>query len=140
MYQGLASTKDSVFKQLIEAKNSHDLEKMLALRTDDVIVEDVPFGMVRKGKDGVKQGFTCFYTTQFQILRWSQNLGLLTTSRLLWKRFLLERKLKCHGLPATGKGFSVRVCSIGEFENGKVRGRRDYWDSATLTKQLVGEQ
>jgi ketosteroid isomerase-like protein len=42
-------------------------------------------------------------------------------------------------ITATGKGFSVRACSFGEFENGKIKGRRDYWDSASLTKQLVGD-
>jgi hypothetical protein len=25
-------------------------------------------------------------------------------------------------------------------ENGKIKGRRDYWDSASLTQQLEGEQ
>ncbi|MDQ4012298.1 MAG: ester cyclase [Thermoproteota archaeon] len=43
------------------------------------------------------------------------------------------------GLPATGKRFSVIGCSFGEFENGKLKGRRDYWDSESLTKQLVGD-
>jgi SnoaL-like domain len=46
---------------LIEAENSHDLEKMLALMTDDVIIEDVSFGKVRKRKDGVNQDFTSLY-------------------------------------------------------------------------------
>jgi predicted ester cyclase len=46
------------------------------------------------------------------------------------------------GLPTTGRRFSVRGRSFGEFENGKKKARRDgdYWDSASLTKQLVGEQ
>jgi steroid delta-isomerase-like uncharacterized protein len=45
------------------------------------------------------------------------------------------------GLPASRKCFSVRGCSYGEFENGKIKERRDYWDSASLTKQLLmGEQ
>jgi ketosteroid isomerase-like protein len=61
MDQEMAITNDSVLKQLIEAENSHDLEKMLALMTDDVIVEDVSFGMVRKGKDGVNQDFISLY-------------------------------------------------------------------------------
>jgi ketosteroid isomerase-like protein len=61
MDQEMAITNDSVLKQLIEAENSHDLEKMLALTTDDVIVEDVSFGMIRKGKDCVNQGFASLY-------------------------------------------------------------------------------
>ena len=40
------------------------------------------------------------------------------------------------GLPATGKRFSIRMCSFGEFENDKIKGRRDYWDLVTLRKQL----
>ena len=32
------------------------------------------------------------------------------------------------GLPATGKRFSIRGCCFGEIENGKIKGRRDYWD------------
>jgi predicted ester cyclase len=40
------------------------------------------------------------------------------------------------GLPATGRRFSVRACIYGEFENGKIKGRRDYWDLANLAKQL----
>ena len=57
----MASDNDSILKQLIEAENSHDIEKMLALMADDVVIEDVPFGMIMKGKDGVKQGFTGFF-------------------------------------------------------------------------------
>jgi steroid delta-isomerase-like uncharacterized protein len=58
----MASNNDNLLEQLIEAENSHDIEKMLTLMTDDVVIEDVPFGMVMKGKDGVKQGFTGFFT------------------------------------------------------------------------------
>jgi ketosteroid isomerase-like protein len=42
-------------------------------------------------------------------------------------------------LPARGKSFSNRVCSFGEFENGKMKARRDYWDSASMVKQIVRE-
>jgi steroid delta-isomerase-like uncharacterized protein len=125
---------------MIEAENSHDLEKMLALMTDDVIVEDVPFGMIRKEKDGVKQGFAALYNAipDFKIepKSWITNYKSFAVEAI----FTGTQTGDLHGLPATGKGFSVKVCSIGEFENGKVKGRRDYWDSASLTKQLVGEQ
>jgi steroid delta-isomerase-like uncharacterized protein len=57
----MASNNDNLLEQLIEAENSHDLERMLALMTDDVVIEDVPFGMVMRGKDGVKQGFSSFF-------------------------------------------------------------------------------
>jgi hypothetical protein len=39
---------------------------------------------------------------------------------------------------------SVGTCgtygvAFGEFEGGKLKGRRDYWDYAALAKQLAGE-
>jgi hypothetical protein len=43
-------------------------------------------------------------------------------------------------IPASAKHFSIKGCSFGEFENGKLKGRRDSWDFASLAKQLVGEQ
>jgi predicted ester cyclase len=44
------------------------------------------------------------------------------------------------GIPASEKHFSITGYSFGEFEDGKLKGRRDYWDFATLAKQLAGEQ
>jgi ketosteroid isomerase-like protein len=65
----MASDNDKLLEQLIEAENSHDLERMLTLMTDDVVIEDVPFGMVMQGKDGVKQGFSVVSLLQLQISR-----------------------------------------------------------------------
>ena len=49
--------------------------------------------------------------------------------------FAMEMALKTKedfsGLPATGKCFSIKTCSFGEFENGKIKGRRDYWNFVT---------
>jgi steroid delta-isomerase-like uncharacterized protein len=41
------------------------------------------------------------------------------------------------GIPATGKRFSsVRGSTILELEAGKIRRESDYWDAATLMKQV----
>jgi steroid delta-isomerase-like uncharacterized protein len=136
----MTSNNDSILKQLIEAENSHDIERMLAFMGDQVVVEDVPFGMVRKGKDGVKEGFAALYNAipDFKVepKSWISNDKWFAVEAI----FTGTQTGDLHGLPATGKGFSLRVCSFGEFENGKIKGRRDYWDSASVTKQLVGEQ
>ncbi len=112
---------------------------MLALLTDDVVIEDVPFGMVMKGKDGVKQSYAGFIAAapDFKIepKSWVTNDRSFAVELM----FTGTQKGDFPGLPATGKRFSVRGCSFGEFENGKIKGRRDYWDSASLAKQLTGE-
>ena len=66
------NNNDNLLKQLVEAENSHNVEKLVALVTDDVVIEDVPFvpfGMVMKGKDGVRQGYAGFIeaTPDFKI-------------------------------------------------------------------------
>ena len=137
----MASNNDNLLEQLSEAENSHDLERMLALMTDDVVIEDVPFGMVMRGKGGVKQGFSGFFAAasdfKVELKSWVTN----DKSFALEVIFTGTQKGDLPGLPASGKRFSVRGCSYGEFENGKIKGRRDYWDSVRLRKRLlVGEQ
>jgi steroid delta-isomerase-like uncharacterized protein len=133
----MTSNNDNLLKQLIEAENSHDIEKLLTLLTDDIVFEDVT--LVTEGKDAFKQGYTAFITAvpDFKIepKSWVTN----DKSFALEMVFTGTQKGDLPGLPATGKSFSIRGCSFGEFENGKIKGRRDYWDSASLAKQLVGE-
>jgi steroid delta-isomerase-like uncharacterized protein len=131
---------NNLLEQLIEAENSHDLERMLALMTDDVVIEDVPFGMIMRGKDGVKQGFSGFFAAAADFKVEPKSWVTNDRSFALEVIFTGTQKGDLPGLPATGKRFYVRGCSYGEFENGKIKGRRDYWDFTTLTKQLVGEQ
>ncbi len=136
----MASNNDNLLEQLIKAENSHNIEKMLSLMADDVGIEDVPFGMVMKGKDGVKQGFTGFFSAASDFKVESKSWVSNDRSFALEVIFTGTQTGDLPGLPATGKRFSVRGCSYGEFENGKVKGRRDYWDSASLAKQLAGDQ
>ena len=123
----------------IEAENSRDVEKVLTLLTDDIVIEDVTFGVVMKGKDGIKQTYPILFTAapDFKL----EPKAWVTDD----KSFAMEivysgtQKGDFPGLPATGKRFSVRTCSFGEFENGKIKGRRDYWDLVTLREQLLGK-
>src|SRR5918999_5016459 len=136
----MASSNDNLLKQLIEAENSHDIEKMLTLTTDDVVIEDVPFGMVMKGKDGVKRGFAGFFTAARDFKVEPKSWVTNDRSFALEVIFTGTQTGDLPGLPATRKSFSVRGCSFGEFEKGRVKGRKDYWDLSSLKKQLLGEQ
>jgi steroid delta-isomerase-like uncharacterized protein len=40
------------------------------------------------------------------------------------------------GLPPTGKAFSVRGVSVCQFKDGKIHRQSDYWDLATLLRQI----
>jgi steroid delta-isomerase-like uncharacterized protein len=135
----MTTNNDDLVKQLIEAENSHDVEKLVALMTDDVVIEDIPFGIVMKGKDGIRQTYAGLVEATPD----------LRTEAKSWitgdKSFALEwvltatQKGDLLGIPASGKHFSIIGCSFGEFEDGKLKGRRDYWDYAALAKQLTKE-
>ena len=135
----MATSNDNLLKQWIEAENARDVEKVLTLLTDDIVIEDVTFGLVMKGKDDFKQFYPTFITAapDFKL----EPKDWVTDD----KSFAMEivysgtQKGDFPGLPATGKRFSVRTCSFGEFENGKIKGRRDYWDLVTLREQLLGK-
>ena len=58
----MATRNDNLLKQWIEAENSHDVEKVLPLLTDDVVIEDVTFGVVMKGKDDIKKIYPTLFT------------------------------------------------------------------------------
>jgi steroid delta-isomerase-like uncharacterized protein len=136
----MASNNDNLLKQLVEAENSHNIEKLPALLTEDIVFEDLAFGVLTEGKDAFIQSYAGFIAAvpDFKI----EPKSWLTDDRSFAVELVFTgtQKGDLPGLPATGKRFSIRGCSFGEFENGKVKGRRDYWDSASLTKQLVGEQ
>ena len=128
---------DNLLKQLIETENSHDVEKVLTFLTDDIVFEDITFGVIMRGKDGFKEIYPTFITAapDFKL----EPKAWVTDD----KSFAMEivysgtQKGDFPGLPATGKTFSIRTCSFGEFENGKIKGRRDYWDLVTLREQLL---
>ncbi len=40
------------------------------------------------------------------------------------------------GMPATGKRFSIRGVTIIELQGGKIRRNSDYWDAASMMKQV----
>jgi steroid delta-isomerase-like uncharacterized protein len=40
------------------------------------------------------------------------------------------------GMPATGKRFSIRGVTILELEAGRIRRNADYWDAASVMRQV----
>jgi steroid delta-isomerase-like uncharacterized protein len=117
--------------------SSKDPERVLALFVDDCVFEDVTFGMVARGKEElrsfVERAFTAipdfkyelknrFAASQWAVIEWAMS-G--------------THKGDLPGIPATRKRFSsVRGSTILELEDGKIRRESDYWDAATLMKQV----
>jgi steroid delta-isomerase-like uncharacterized protein len=119
------------------AWSSHDPERVLALFTNDCVFEDVPFGVVTRGKEELRSfangAFAAVPDFKFE----------LTSRFAADQRAAIEwvmsgtHKGDFPGMPATGKRFSsVRGSTIFEVEGGKIRHESDYWDAATFMKQV----
>ena len=113
----------------------HDIDKLLSLYTDACVYEDVTMAAVNRGKAEVEQFartvFTAFpdfnieLTSGFTAGNWA---GAEWTMKGTHKGDL-------PGMPATGRGFSVRGATICELRSGKIKRNSDYWDMVTFLKQ-----
>ena len=116
--------------------SAHDLERLLPLFTDDVVYEDVTMGAVNRGIAELRafgEGFfSGFPDVTFEL---QSSFANGTTGGAEWvMRGTHAGNLP--GMPATGKRVEVRGASIFDFMGDRIRRCSDYWDMATLLKQL----
>ena len=118
------------------AWSSHNTEELLTLFTDDCVYEDVTFGVVNRGKkelrafaDGVFAGVPDFkieVTAQFASSTWASMEWVMSGTH----------KGDFPGMPGTGKRFSTRGVTVLELDAGKIRRNSDYWDAASVMRQV----
>jgi len=128
-----AKAEDSnVAEKWIEAWNSHDVERVLALFTPDVVYEDLPFGVRNHGSAELR-AFAVGIFTAVPDLR----LDLLNRS-LKGRHGTIEWVFSGTdiGLHKTQRRFSVRGVSVIEVHGQLISRNSDYYDLATILRQL----
>ena len=121
-----------VFEQVIAAWNSHDPDKVVAMYADDVVFEDVTLGAVNHGRDALRK----FVKFTFDV---SPDIHfVLTKSFLQDGNGYMEWTMTGTdvGLFKTNKHFDVRGVSVVGEASGKLAWNRDYYDLATVMKQV----
>ena len=112
------------------------IEKLLPFFSEDVVYEDVTFAIVNHGK----KEFRKFFSDTFNIF--PDQRFTLTSVLVSGNHAALEwtmngtQKGDMPGMPATNKEVTVRGVSIMEIRRGKITHVRDYWDMATMRRQL----
>jgi steroid delta-isomerase-like uncharacterized protein len=114
------------------AWNTHDADKVASLYTDDVIYEDVPFGRIAHGHAEMRKLAADFFSGVPDL-----KLEVISNT-LMGNRGSVEWVFSGTdvGLYKTGKKFSVRGASVYEIRGGRFSGNRDYYDSASLMRQV----
>jgi steroid delta-isomerase-like uncharacterized protein len=115
---------------------SRDMDLLLSLFPDDLVYEDVPLGLVFRSKEELR-GFAGNFFKAFpdlksvcQVIAVDGNFGFCE-----W-RFTGTQAADLPNIPSQGKSMDLRGISIYEFEGGKIKRTKDYWDSAALLRQL----
>ncbi len=127
---------EQVTRAFFEALNSMDRMDPLDLCSEDTRFEDTAFGVVAAGKGQYKGVFAKFFGSISDVRSEVESVIASGGKAAAVWTFSGIQKGDFPGIPATGKSFSVRGVSILEVEDGKVKSRTDYWDSATMLRQL----
>jgi hypothetical protein len=105
------------------------MERLLGLVSEDVRYEDVAFGMVFEGRDGIAKACAGAY-------QMSHDFRFALVSRQTDGSLFAFEYVGTGTSTATGSPMEYRVVAVGSFSSdGLVDSHRDYWDrSAFLAK------
>ncbi len=114
------------------AWNSHDPDKVASFYTDDVVYEDVAFGLKAHGRAELRKMAADFFANVPDLkLEAVNSTSMGNRGSVEWVFSGTDT-----GLYKTGKKFSVRGASIYELRGGKFSANRDYYDSASIMRQV----
>jgi steroid delta-isomerase-like uncharacterized protein len=132
---GAPPSLDRMFQEWAAAWSLHDVEKLLSLCTQDCVYEHVTMGAVNRGQTEVR-AFAKAVLAAFPDFK-VQLMSGFTAGTWAGAEWTMEgtHNGDLPGLPATGKKFAVRGCTVCELRAGKIKRQSDYWDMATFLKQ-----
>jgi steroid delta-isomerase-like uncharacterized protein len=115
---------------------SNDLPKLLPLFTDDVFHEDKAVGAAIHGKEEYR-GFAEGWFKAVPDLRLTPTSSFVSGNRAFVEWVATgTQKGDMPGMPASNKFFSVPGTSLMECQDGKLKHITEYWDMATVMRQL----
>lgn len=115
--------------------SSHDVDKFVALFTDDGVYEDVPVGIVSQSKEALKT-FVSNFLGAFPDLKVVLKSHFVAGTSAGAEWVLSGTHIgDAPGLPASNKRIAIRGVSVFELQGDKIRRCSDYWDLVTLLKQ-----
>lgn len=132
----LAIDMEQWAKNLLAAWSSHDIEKILSFYADDCSFEDMALGRVSHGKEEmrayIKESYTGFPDFRIELKSFFAS-GNHACIEWITRG---THKGDLPGIPATGKSFSFPAVAVIELKEGKAKRETDYYDGASLMRQL----
>ena len=126
------SNETRIASRWIAAWNSHDVERVLDVFTEDVVYEDVAFGVVNHGAAELRAfaaaNFAAVPDFRVELVESSVKGGRGTIEWMLSGTDV--------GLFKTGKRFSVRGVAVIELDGHRISRNSDFFDLATVLRQV----
>jgi steroid delta-isomerase-like uncharacterized protein len=117
--------------------NSHDAGKVASLYTEDCVYDNEPGGALIKGREALKAYVDSLFGAipDFKIeLKSGFSSGTSAAAEWVWSG--TPKGTLPSGLAATGKSFSVRLCTISEDQGDLMKQVTVYWDRVAFLTQL----
>lgn len=131
------STTPQVVRDWLDAWNSHDGSRLGALYAEDATYEDVPTSLTAQGPEGVAGFAHEFATNLVGGLTWELRGASRTGDRATAEWSFSGTNIgMVPGEGAAGKAFAVRGSTAYELEGEKIRSSSDYYDHATIMRQV----
>jgi steroid delta-isomerase-like uncharacterized protein len=116
---------------------SNQVDKLVTLFTNDLTYEDVTMGVVNRDKQQLAS-FAKGFISAFPDIKFT--VGAMHVdgddATVEWT-FSGTQTGDLPGIPASGRKVSVRGVSIIKLQGLKIKRQTDYWDFATLQRQLT---
>jgi steroid delta-isomerase-like uncharacterized protein len=115
-----------------DAWNSHDVEQVLTVFTDDILYEDVTFKLVNHGHADLRK-FAAFFFQAVPDLYLECLRAVLSDGQgsIEWAFSGTD-----HGVFKTGKRFFVRGASVITVRGNKISRNLDYYDAAKIMRDV----
>ena len=121
-----------IVEKAFAAWNAHDLDKVVAAYSDDIVYEDVPFDRLNDGpvefRTWVAECFSIIGDFKIEATNtWIEN----GHGAVEWVWSGVDKDWF-----KTGKPFSVRGVSVFEVREGKISRNKDFYDAAAIMRQV----
>jgi steroid delta-isomerase-like uncharacterized protein len=135
----MAMDAKKMVEEFIKVVDSHDANKIISYFADDGVLENVPLGLVNKGKAEItaytKIMLVDYPDINFELKSvfgsgdWAGDEWVMTGT-------FANNTMSKNAVPATGRTFSVRGTSIYQIRNGKFGRESNYYDNVSFMQQV----
>jgi predicted ester cyclase len=119
------------------AKDSHDVQAVIDLRTEDCVDHTVATDVRLEGKAAIARYFTAFFDAVPDYRGKFEGAAYGTDCAVVWGHFVGTVSQQLFGVRVDGsRRLHVPCVFVLTFRDGQVVEDRMYWDAATVAEQL----